>query len=427
MSIKIALVAHYLPPNGWGGVENYTVLVGKALAKRGHSVCLYARGTRTDVPEGFEETDHRFGDGIEVTESHRGGGELRTERRLRLLQSDRFAAFLERTRPDVVHFQHLLYHSIDFPAQAKRAGAAVVLTIHDFWFDCPTVLRVDHTGAICDRVAGSNCLPCLWGGRKSRVLPAATLATLMRTPGLRVLTDLHPYIDELENWPRNSERSLRSVDIAISPSRWVAENLAAKGISGPRLRVLDNGVAKPTDGTGDSPRSADGVLRFGLIATHPLKGGAVAVEAFRRLEGRPVRLLLFGKPPDGPLPSNVVVEGRYGREETDRVFRSFDVLIVPSLWYENAPLVIREAFARKRPVIASAIGGMKESVREGVDGLLFPVGDAGALAECVRRIADEPGLHTNLRAGIRPPIFEEEHVNELVEIYRQALRSRREE
>jgi glycosyltransferase involved in cell wall biosynthesis len=133
------------------------------------------------------------------------------------------------------------------------------------------------------------------------------------------------------------------------------------------------------------------------------------------------RLLLYGALPagvtPGDLPPNCEVRGCYTADELEAVFASFDVLVVPSIWFENAPFVIREAFARGKPVIASDLGGMAESVRNEVDGLRFPVGSAGALAQCVQRIVSEPGLLARLRQGVRPPKYYDEHLAELERIY----------
>ena len=73
-------------------------------------------------------------------------------------------------------------------------------------------------------------------------------------------------------------------------------------------------------------------------------------------------------------------------------FGSIDVLAVPSIWPENSPLVIQEAFLAGVPVVASRIGGIPEVVANGVNGLLFQPGDADDLARCLSRLVSEPGL-----------------------------------
>src|SRR3546814_10549806 len=77
-----------------------------------------------------------------------------------------------------------------------------------------------------------------------------------------------------------------------------------------------------------------------------------------------------------------------------------DWVVVPSIWWENAPLVIQEAFQHRRPVICSDIGGMAEMVQHDVNGLHFRRGDAADLAGLMRRAAAEDGLWDRLVAGI---------------------------
>jgi glycosyltransferase involved in cell wall biosynthesis len=76
-----------------------------------------------------------------------------------------------------------------------------------------------------------------------------------------------------------------------------------------------------------------------------------------------------------------------------------DWVVVPSVWWENAPLVIQEAFRHRRPVICSGIGGMAEAVRDGVDGLHARPGDAADLARVLRRAMETPGLWDHLAAA----------------------------
>ena len=80
-----------------------------------------------------------------------------------------------------------------------------------------------------------------------------------------------------------------------------------------------------------------------------------------------------------------------------------DWVVVPSIWWENSPLVIQEAFARGRPVICSDVGGMAEKVADGVDGLHFERGNPASLADTIERAITTPGLWDRLRAGITPP------------------------
>ena len=114
---------------------------------------------------------------------------------------------------------------------------------------------------------------------------------------------------------------------------------------------------------------------------------------------------------------NVTFVGRYEPEEIGRLMANVDWVVIPSIWWENAPLVIQEAFIHKRPVICSDIGGMAEKVTDGVNGLHFRAGDPLSLAETIRKAATTPGLWDQLRQGI-PEIYRiEDSVAKLTGIY----------
>jgi glycosyltransferase involved in cell wall biosynthesis len=183
-------------------------------------------------------------------------------------------------------------------------------------------------------------------------------------------------------------------------------------------------VPRPTPSIALPAPATDAPLRFGVIGADPLKGVSVAVEAFRLLpQDTPAHLLVFG-PVKGEPSAKVTVHPSYRPDQVEEVFASFDILIVPSLWWENAILVLHEAFARGKPVIASDLAGMSEAVRDGVDGYVFPPGDVQALADKVRYLATRPATVASLQAAIEPPPFVDEYAKQMVAIYAQAMQSR---
>jgi glycosyltransferase involved in cell wall biosynthesis len=100
-----------------------------------------------------------------------------------------------------------------------------------------------------------------------------------------------------------------------------------------------------------------------------------------------------------------------------RVLAGADVVVVPSLWYENSPVVIQEAFAAGVPVIASQIGALAEKVRHGENGLLFPPGETGALRKLLDSLIEHPAQIEELRGCIPDPVTVQGHVDVLVELY----------
>jgi glycosyltransferase involved in cell wall biosynthesis len=124
---------------------------------------------------------------------------------------------------------------------------------------------------------------------------------------------------------------------------------------------------------------------------------------------------------------DIALADRYEHNQLAQILRDLDIVVVPSIWYENAPHVISEAFAAKRPVVATDLGGMSEIVANQVNGLLFARGDASDLARQLQRVLDEPGLIPQLQQGIPPIRSLEEEMTELMRVYERVLAKRHRE
>src|SRR5438067_2451574 len=99
---------------------------------------------------------------------------------------------------------------------------------------------------------------------------------------------------------------------------------------------------------------------------------------------------------------SVTLAGKYDSSDLPHLMRDIDWVVVPSIWWENSPLVIQEAFLHGRPVICSNVGGMAEKVDNGVNGLHFRVGGPVLLAQVIREAANTPGRWDTLRQRIPP-------------------------
>ena len=202
-------------------------------------------------------------------------------------------------------------------------------------------------------------------------------------------------------------------DLVLAPSATVSERFAASGM--PMERVVPWTLGIGFRPAARAPREPGSPLRLGFVGAFlPTKAPHLLIEAASRLPPGAVSVDLAGAASDyhgdgsyrGRLDRWLAhpVVRRHGPVPHDQMpawLAQLDVLVLPSVWLENSPLVIKEAFAAGLPVIASDLGGMAELVRHDVDGLRFRTGDAGALSACLRRIIDEPELLDRLRAGIQ--------------------------
>jgi phosphatidyl-myo-inositol alpha-mannosyltransferase len=219
------------------------------------------------------------------------------------------------------------------------------------------------------------------------------------------------------------------VRIAVSE----AAAWTARRFFGGRYRIVPNGVALPEGGV-PAPRvaSADGPLRLAFVGQAvERKGLPVLLRAFEALRDHdvPVELTVVGANRDEVAPmllddAGVTVLGRVDDAEKQRVLEAADVLCAPSLGGESFGMVLTEGFAAGTPVVASDIAGYRDVVRDGVDGLLVPRGDATALAETLHDLWDQPQRRLELgrAAAERAERFAWPHVaHEVLDAYADAI------
>jgi glycosyltransferase involved in cell wall biosynthesis len=205
----------------------------------------------------------------------------------------------------------------------------------------------------------------------------------------------------LLRWTRTA--ALRRATHVLVPSAYLRELALGWGLRPARVSVIPNPAPTlPTLPGREEARRMLGVEGFTLAAAGRLtrqKALGDALAAVARVDG--VRLVLAG---DGPeraslesrsrdlgLDGRVRFLGARPREDVLRLFRAADAALLTSAW-ENLPHGVLEALAVGTPVIATAVGGVPEVVREGANGLLVSPGDVGALAEAIRRLATDDAL-----------------------------------
>jgi glycosyltransferase involved in cell wall biosynthesis len=204
-------------------------------------------------------------------------------------------------------------------------------------------------------------------------------------------------------WRRQYEK----VDRFIAPSRFLRDILVAGGVNPERIEVVPNPIAVQGErGPGERDQPPTFVFAGRLV---PEKGITTLLDAASMVQYPGARFVLYGSGPEEPAararvkaerlpvqfqgyaPPNVVAAGL-------RIARA---AILPSVWYENCPMVLLEAAALGTPAIASRIGGIPELIEEGVSGLLVPPADAVALAAAVDRLASDTDMAGSLGGAAR--------------------------
>ncbi len=425
--LRLLYVVHGFPPDTWAGTEIYTYNIAKEMQRRGHEVRILARGPGNgDEPEftcSIEEfqglTVHRM--------THRLAHASLEESYLKRGPETVFRGVLEDFRPDVVHFQHLIHMSAGLVEIARRRGIATVVTCHDYWALCSRVQMIRPDGSICPTNMGSGCYLCVKEKGLGQVERAAALdraggAVFEAVAGLvKGTSHRAEEYAALRARERSVPTAYSQADLRISPSRFLRDkylehsHLVEGGFDPHTFLFSDNGMR--TDHVEALAKAPDpaGRVRFGFVGSLVwYKGGEVLVEAMRALQARGfgdrAHLNVYGGfdpekdehhrrlaelAEDAP----VTFHGRFDNARLSEVYAEIDVLVVPSVWYENSPITIHEAFLTGTPVLASSIGGMAEFVRDGEDGLHFAVGDAQDLAAKMERVVSEDGLLERLQSA----------------------------
>jgi glycosyltransferase involved in cell wall biosynthesis len=304
-------------------------------------------------------------------------------------------SLLEDFRPDVVHIHHILLLGIEFIAIVRRVlpNARIFMTLHDYYAICA------HDGLMmrtrgrerCDQASPNRCNACFPEKSADRFL--------LRERHLKTL--------------------FAQVDRFIAPSHFIKDRFVAWGSSASSIDIIPNG--RPAADAAAHRLTTDGRRPvFGYFGNlNPWKGVSVLLKAAQRLvreEMKDFELRIHGGIPFqadsfvneiaalvSETEPHVVRLGPYLREEIPSLMEAVDWVVMPSVWWENAPLVIQEAFRHRRPVIVSGIGGMAEAVQHGVNGLHVRPDDPVSLARVMASAAETPGLWETLVDGITPP------------------------
>jgi glycosyltransferase involved in cell wall biosynthesis len=438
--MRILEIVHDFVPETRAGTEINTHKLSVDLVAKGHEVYVFCRGWKGDVPS-YAIRDEEF-DGLPVRRVDFGeaGKAHRTTRHDPHIDQA-LRDYLAQVKPDLIHFQHFLYLTTDLVAIAKATGAPVVISLRNFWFRCPMGTRLYHDGTLCDRHPDLECLSCVWpdtASRKRKVIPwrmlNPALIGIHRAGMKRLLpatTEPRRILDSLSNWGTEFREMLLLADVIHSPSHFLANMVVDFGVPRNRVVVIENGIRYDTGEVLEKTASAH--LRFGLVGVTPHKGAHVAIQAMHKLPYDAAELHVYGQVADDrdlarlqdmAKGANVHFLGSYPQNEMYRVFSEMDALIVPSVWYENCPTVIREAFATGTPVITSGIGGMAEAVRDGIDGFHFQVGNSDDLANKLKQLVETPQLLDEFRKNIQLPLQAEVVSEQIEAIYHRLINSK---
>jgi GT2 family glycosyltransferase/glycosyltransferase involved in cell wall biosynthesis len=452
--MKILLVVHGFPPLAMGGTEIYTHELAVALAGT-HEVSVLAREADPQRPEYAvrQLADDNLTIFLVNNTFHRCRSFAETYRSptIRTIAAD----LIDRIRPDVVHIHHLTCLSTEIVLEVAQRQIPMVATLHDFWLLCHRGQLLTPELEICGGPE-SGCDRCIGGPAASGGPGLYRLASLLRrltaalpAPLARVakrfksrLARLLPATAAAESEGQRRRDHMLAVtsrfDRLLALSETVRERFIRFGVPRSRAILWQLGIDhRPFCGSEGPERRPGSCLRIGFLGSLMVsKAPHLLIEAFARLPVGSATLDLYGDhasyhgddhyrarlQPLLELPG-VTHRGAIPHSQVPQALASLDVVVMSSIWLENSPLVIREAFLAGIPVVAADQGGMAEMVQHETNGLLFKPGDVADLSRCLFRLTEEPGLLDRLRAGIPAVKSIETDAEQLIALFQELIDS----
>jgi glycosyltransferase involved in cell wall biosynthesis len=363
-------------------------------------------------------------------------------------------------KPDIIHTHHFSRFGVELFSIIRRNSPTtkIVLTLHEFLSICNHHGQMVKTKTLrlCDRETYSACSTCFpefssrdfflrkryiqlffdevdlfiapshfladrfraWG------VPDAKLAVLENIPffaGMDVAVDEGHRLPDPKLAVFEAIRPLRKPRLkAVDKNSDLARETMNRGVG--RGRTVPTVTSLPDSVQTDSPPLPAPMrqFRFGFFGQmSPLKGISVLMEAAKLLNTMEIDdaiIEIYGDYSNQPPAfqavvtaaleeggSNIVYHGAYENKDVGRLMKRMDAVVVPSIWWENSPVVIQEALSNGRPVICSNIGGMAEKVIHGVNGLHFEVGRAISLAQVLTGLVQNPDRLESLTKNITQP------------------------
>lgn len=405
--MKILFLNNFYYPRG--GSEKVLFEEMRLLREAGHETAVFCRAHDKNERAQFEEF---FPPPIDTERMGLSLTSLGAVKELIYSNAARrgVCEVIKRFRPDLAH-AHNIYGRLSLSVldELKSAGVPVVMTLHDLKLLCPSYLML-RNGVVCERCKGKRFHNAVLTRCHKGSSPAS-------------------FVYALESWINHIFGKYNSVNRFITPSRFLRDKCLEYGWDIGKFTFIPNFI--DCSEMRVCRAECEYLLYIGRLSRE--KGVGTLLKAYRRLE-RPIPLVIVGEGPERVVLQREAVDA--GLQVTFTGYLSGGVLkdalngakgvVMPSEWYENAPLSLLEAFAAGKPVIGARIGGIPEMIEEGVNGFLFEPGNTNDLAEMIRRLLTlSPERVARMGRSARSKVEEsftgKRHLEDLLKLYREAL------
>jgi len=411
-NMHIVYLIHQFLPKHIGGVEVYTHGIAKRAASAGHQVTIVTYHESESGEISSFGAQSKTYDGLPVIEIHYN---LSTASRpMRYEYNNLFTAgtlkgVLLELKPDLAHVMHAMKLSASALQVCHALGIPFIVSLGDFWFICPRHTLLKWDGSLCDgpahRFYCARCVQDLHG--------FARFPHLIRD--LSDLAERNRFIREL----------LLKARRIIALSEFQRQMYVRNGFPAQRVDVVKHGLDLPE--VQYKMRVPEKPFRVGYIGSLVVhKGVHLLLEAFANINHADAVCKVYGALHDSPYVrrlrqtagANKAIQfmGTFEPSELRKVMGGIDILAVPSVWYENEPLVVKSALQAGVPVLCNNIGSLSDMITHGVTGWLVAERTTEAWTKALKNAVEQ--LPDFRMRPVRMKTLDE-NAEELLAIYKE--------
>jgi glycosyltransferase involved in cell wall biosynthesis len=394
-----------------GGPEVLMFQTAELLERHGHHVSFFGMADRAEVAEAWRPYLAPTVDYDQLGQaSLRGKIQASVDLIYSRAAARQIARLVDAARPDIVHFHNICHQlSPSILPPIRRRGIPTVFTAHDYKLICPNYRLYTHDGI---------CYRCL----KGQYYHAVAHRCIKDSRAKSMLNAVEMYLHH-----RVWDIYRKNIDVFIALNQFTRNLLIQAGYAPEKIQILPNFV----DVHAYQPcyTGRDYIVYFGRLV--PEKGVKTLLEAVRLLSTNLVivgdgfqRAELEAVVSANGMTNVVFVGPCWDRSELAAIIGDARLVVVPSEWPENSPLVVYESFAWGKPVIGARVGGITELIDDGVDGLLFEAGNAEDLRYKIQQLFDRPAYASDLghraRQKVEREFSSEVYYERLLSIYAAA-------
>ena len=413
---------HVFFPDHFYGTETYTLELAQSLKSMGHHPTILTSILYGEKSPGGDRFTYEYA-GLTVDCIDQNTQPLTHFKQL-YSRPDFYPVLkdiIEHRQPDIIHVTHLMGHTPVLLEVIRDMKIPVVATLTDFYGICPNSKLIAFDGSPCTgpNRRSTNCLSCYIREHEYEFGSPKILADLIRkNKALPWVSSLLPILTTLPRFSHlrgtiqdaivRTEHVRKLYDIyacMVTPTDLLHDAYVRNRFYPEKLRKINFGInLDMIKDCRNAMTAAPAFIRFGYIGqitSH--KGVDLLIRAFAGLTGNPATLAIYGpRDQDAAYMAElnrlsdgqgaVAFKDTFPKDQLGKVLSEIDVLVIPSRWYENSPLVLLYALATKTPVIVTDMKGMSEFVKDGYNGFVFKKDDVGQLGRIMQHMVDRPEM-----------------------------------